>query len=96
MFARQIEALGKPDDVLFALSTSGNSENVLQAALAAQGIGASVVGLTGRDGRILAKSSVCDIIIRAPTDDTPHVQECHAVFLHALCEAVEDALVKER
>ncbi len=90
VFARQVEALGEEGDVLFALSTSGNAENVLRAVQAARGKGITAVGLTGRDGGRMREA--CDTIVRVPADSTPRIQECHEALLHAFCGALEERL----
>jgi D-sedoheptulose 7-phosphate isomerase len=90
VFARQVEALVRADDVVVGLSTSGNSENVLQGLRAARECGATTVGLTGRDGGKL--KNVADICFCAPSDNTPRIQEVHITVLHAICEAVEREL----
>jgi D-sedoheptulose 7-phosphate isomerase len=75
MFARQVEALARPGDVLLAISTSGSSANVLAAATTARGMGCSVIALTGATGGKLAPMS--DVAIRVPSTTTAHIQECH-------------------
>ncbi len=91
-YAREVEALGSEGDVLFAISTSGDSENVCRAAIAARQIGMDMIGLTGSKGGRLAEVSVCNVVVKAPVDDTPLVQACHGAALHALCGALEDNL----
>jgi D-sedoheptulose 7-phosphate isomerase len=90
IFARQVEALGRKGDVLFALSTSGRSPNVLAAIEAARAIGMDCVGFTGRGGGAMAE--LCDPCLRIPADRTPQVQEGHEVLGHAICAMVEAAL----
>ena len=90
VFARQVEALVRPGDVVVGLSTSGNSENVLQGLRAARECGATTVGLTGRDSSTL--KDVADVCFCAPSDNTPRIQEAHITVLHAICEAVEREL----
>lgn len=90
VFARQVEALVRPGDVVVGLSTSGNSENVLQGLRAARECGATTVGLTGRDGGRL--KDVADICFCTPSDNIPRIQEAHITVLHAICEAVEREL----
>jgi D-sedoheptulose 7-phosphate isomerase len=90
VFGRQVEALCKPEDLVFAISTSGNSENVVAGVEAARAIGAVTVGLTGADGGRLREA--CDECIRFPSDDTPRIQEGHTLIGHILCEIVEDEL----
>jgi phosphoheptose isomerase len=90
VFARQIEALAQPGDVLFAISTSGNSPNVLRAVEAAHARGCTVVGLTGAAGGTLASQS--DLVLRAPSDIVARTQEVHALCIHAICDTL-DALI---
>ena len=89
-FERQVEALVKPGDVLWALSTSGNSPNVLKAAVLARQRGAKVLGMTGRDGGKLAE--LCDLCLCVPADSSPAIQEGHLTLIHILCRLVEEAL----
>lgn len=90
VFSRQVAALGRGGDVLFALSTSGESENIIRAAEQAQIEGMWIVGLTGRAGGRLA--ALCDVCIHAPTDSTPIVQQLHQVAYHAICALVEEEM----
>jgi D-sedoheptulose 7-phosphate isomerase len=90
VFARQVEALGRPGDVLLGISTSGNSRDVVLAAREARRRGLATVALTGRAGGELA--GIVDAAIRVPGDTTSHVQEAHLAVEHALAFAVEDAL----
>jgi phosphoheptose isomerase len=87
VFARQIEALGRPGDVAVAISTSGASANVVAAAREAASRGLRTVALTGRDGGVLG--SLVDIHINVPHETTCRVQEVHMTLLHAICEIVE-------
>ncbi len=89
-FARQLEGLGSPGDVLFAITTSGRSANVSRAVDVAQALGMVVIGLTGPAGARFAAR--CDIALITPAASTPHVQEGHIVMGHAVCELVERAL----
>jgi D-sedoheptulose 7-phosphate isomerase len=82
-FGRQLEAFGHPGDVLVALSTSGNSESVVNAARVAQQRGISTIGMTGQGGGTLA--SVVDVLIAVPSDDVAHIQEVHQIIGHLLC-----------
>jgi len=89
-FRRQVDAHVRKGDVVVALSTSGNSANVLEAVALAKKRGAVVVGFTGRKGGKLAgKSHLC---FRAPSDETPRIQECHITAGHIVCELVEAEL----
>ena len=89
VFVRGIEAHGEAGDVVLALSTSGNSPNVLVAVEAARQRGLFTIGLTGKGGGQLA--GVVDLAIRVPSDDTPRIQEAHIAIGHVLCEVVDDA-----
>jgi D-sedoheptulose 7-phosphate isomerase len=91
IFERQVEALGRPGDLLIAISTSGSSPNVLKAAEKAKASGMAVVGFFGRSGGAILKH--CDLAFLAPAADTPRVQEMHILAAHIVCELVEDALV---
>jgi len=87
IFARQVEALCRPGDVVVAFSTSGNSENVVRALQAARAHGAKTLGLLGRDGgRCLA---LCDAALVVPSTNTARIQEVHGLALHVICEAAE-------
>lgn len=90
VFARQCRAMGRNGDVLIAISTSGNSENVLRAVHAARDIGMLVVGMTGDSGGKMR--TLCDVLLDVPSNDTPRIQEVHILFGHILCELVESAL----
>jgi D-sedoheptulose 7-phosphate isomerase len=87
VFARQIEALGRPGDVALAISTSGRSPNVLAAARAARERGLRVVALTGRDGGELGR--LADVHVHVAHESTARVQEVHGTLLHAICRIVE-------
>lgn len=87
VFSRQVEALARSGDVLFGISTSGNSANVLNAAKVAKSLGAMVVGLSGRDGGAL--NQVSDVNLIMPDNDTPRIQELHILVIHILCDIIE-------
>lgn len=89
-FARQVEALGQPGDVLIAISTSGNSPNVLRAAEAARVRKMSVIAFTGQAGGKLAESA--DIAFKTPSTETPRIQEGHEFVGHLLCALIERAM----
>jgi D-inositol-3-phosphate glycosyltransferase len=91
VFARQVEAFGRPGDVLVGLSTSGRSRNVLRAFHAARQRGLRRVALIGRDGGPLRRQA--DIAVVVPSADTARVQECQGLFVHLLSELVERRLV---
>jgi D-sedoheptulose 7-phosphate isomerase len=87
IFARQIEALGHPGDVAIGISTSGNSQNILRAAIVAKKLGLHTVGLTGCTGGEL--KNVVDCCICVPSNETPRIQECHILIGHVISELVE-------
>jgi len=90
IFARQVQAIGKPGDCLIAISTSGNSGNVLAAVASAKAMGITCIGLLGRDGGKL--KAECDIAIVVPSQVTARIQEAHILIGHSLCGAVEQQL----
>lgn len=90
VFARQIQALGQKGDVFIAISTSGNSSNILKAIEQAKLKGLIVIGLTGRTGGKM--KAMCDICLCAPSDSTPRIQECHLLIEHSLCACIEETL----
>jgi D-sedoheptulose 7-phosphate isomerase len=90
VFARQVEAFGAGGDVLLAITTSGNSPNVLAAAEVARERGMKVVGLLGRDGGRVRP--LCDLALVVESDDTQRIQETHNLLGHVLCELVERLL----
>jgi len=90
VFERQIRALGRKGDVALAISTSGNSPNVLRAVEAAREIGVTTIALAGRDGGRLATFAELTLVVNA--DSTQRIQETHITIAHILCELVEDAL----
>ncbi len=92
VFARQVEAMVNPGDVVIAISTSGNSENVLRGAKAAKIRKATVVGFSGESGGKL--KALCDICLCVPSANTPRIQEAHITVGHILCATVEQVLAK--
>jgi D-sedoheptulose 7-phosphate isomerase len=91
VFARQLRALAKPEDAALAISTSGNSPNVLRAIDAAREMGLATIGLTGHSGgKLRARVDLC---LCAPSDSTPRIQEAHLVIAHMICQIVENALL---
>lgn len=93
IFARQVATLGRPGDVLIAISTSGESENVLRAVAAARSAGLRTIGLSGQGGRL---PDAVDVAIRVPSGDTQHIQETHVAIEHTICGLVERTLVSAR
>lgn len=94
IFSRQIEALGKAGDALYALSTSGKSPNVNKAVEVAQKRGITTVAFTGGEGGSLAKS--CDITLLVPSYSTPRIQEAHITIGHIICQIVEEELFRRK
>jgi len=91
VFARQVEAYGRPGDVLIALSTSGSSKNCLEAVILASQLGLKTVAFTQVGGQIL---KLVDHAIEIPSTNTQHIQECHMVCYHIITELVEEALFR--
>ena len=89
-FAQQVVAFGKPNDILWGISTSGNSKNVIHAARTAKALGLKTIGMTGENGGKLGQ--VTDIAIKAPADDVPRIQELHLPIYHAICGFVENKM----
>ena len=97
IYSKQVQALGQPGDVLIAISTSGNSANVLAAIEAAHAREMTVVALTGRTGgRLRALLSDTDVLIAVPHDRTARIQEVHLLSLHCLCDAIDFQLLGEQ
>ena len=94
IFARQVDALARPGDCLIAISTSGNSPNVLAAVMAARALGCSILGFTGAKGKKLAGLS--DAVIMVPSERTARIQEGHITIAHILCELVDKAVADGR
>ena len=93
VFAKQVKALGQAGDVLLAISTSGNSANVVRAIEAAHAKGLTVVALTGRDGGLIARLlQNNDVEIRVPSNSTARVQEVHLLTIHCLCHQIDELL----
>jgi D-sedoheptulose 7-phosphate isomerase len=87
VYARMVEAAGVPGDMLVAISTSGNSPNIIKAIEKAKQCGMTVVGMTGTTGGAMA--DLCDLLINIPSTDTPRIQESHILVGHIVCELVE-------
>jgi len=88
IFAQQVIVYGSDHDILLGISTSGNSQNILNACLAAKALGMKIIGLTGKTGGKMR--SYCDILINVPEDSTGKIQELHLPVLHAMCREVEN------
>ena len=87
IYSRMLSGMGKSGDVLIAISTSGNSRNIVKAIEVAHSKGMFVIGMTGRDGG--AMRELCDILLNVPSDDTPRIQESHIMIGHIICEIIE-------
>jgi D-sedoheptulose 7-phosphate isomerase len=90
IYARMVEAAGREGDVLIAISTSGNSPNIIKAIEKARQQGLVIVGMTGETGGKMA--TLCDFLINVPSVDTPRIQEAHILIGHIWCEQVEQIL----
>jgi D-sedoheptulose 7-phosphate isomerase len=90
VFARQVQALGRPSDVAIAISTSGNSPNIIEGVKAAKRGHLKIIGLSGKDGGLLAKQA--DVAITIASKSTARIQECHIAVGHLLCELTEEEL----
>ncbi len=94
VFARQVKALGQPGDVLLAISTSGNSPNVLHAVAAAHARSMHVISLTGRSGgRMAEQMQEDDVFLCVPAESTARIQEVHLLAVHCLCDGVDSVLL---
>ena len=94
IFSKQVRALGKPQDVLLGISTSGNSENVIRAIGAAHERGMRVVALSGRDGgRMADLFAEGDVEFRVPATRTARIQEVHLLVIHCLCDLIDTTLL---
>ena len=93
LFSRQIEANGQAGDIYIAISTSGNSKNVIKSLESARRMGIKTVGLTGASGGKM--KDMVDYCICVPSDETPRIQECHILIGHILCAAVEKELFEK-
>jgi D-sedoheptulose 7-phosphate isomerase len=91
IFSRQLEAIGKPGDVVLALSTSGNSSNVLRAIESARKLGMATIGLSGKSGGKML--GLVDTCLCVPSGSTPRIQEAHALIIHILSGIVESAFI---
>jgi len=89
-YARMVEAAGRKGDILVGISTSGNSPNVVKAMRKAKETGMLTVGFTGKDGGKM--KDICDIMICAPSVDTPRIQEAHILIGHIICQLIEEEM----
>lgn len=92
VYSRLLEGCAREGDVLVAISTSGNSRNVVEAAKLALAMGLKVIAFTGATGGTLA--GFCNILLNVPSNETPRIQECHILLGHILCENIEKVLFK--
>jgi D-sedoheptulose 7-phosphate isomerase len=90
IFSRMVQAAGRPGDVLVALSTSGNSPNILKAIEMAKEKGMTIICLTGATGGKMA--SLCEVLLNVPSTDTPRIQEAHILIGHIICQWVEQEM----
>ncbi len=86
IFSRQVDALGSEGDIFFGISTSGNSQNIVQAIRKAKELGMKTIGLLGCDGGAI--KSECDMALVVPSNDTATIQEVHTLLVHVICESV--------
>ena len=93
VFSRQVEGLAKKGDILIGISTSGNSQNVINALNKANKMSVITIGLTGNNGGKM--KDICDHLITVSTPVAQHVQEAHITIGHILCDVIEDLVVKE-
>ena len=93
IFSRQVQALGRKDDIAWGISTSGNSRNVIHAIQAAKEIGLQTVGMTGRGGKL---AECADLIYTVDSDVTARIQETHITIAHILCDLVDRILFPEK
>ena len=89
-YARMLEACGRKGDILVGISTSGNSLNVVKALKKANELGLTTIGFTGSRGGEM--NSICDIMIKVPSDDTPRIQEVHILVGHIICQLIEEEM----
>lgn len=94
IFSRQVEANGNKGDVLFAISTSGNSQSIIEAAKIAKEKGILVVGLVGK--KQCKMDDICDYIIKVPSEETPRIQEAHILIEHIICAIVEKEMFGDK
>ncbi len=93
IFSRAVEAKGRKGDILLALSTSGNSENIENALRTAKKLELTTIGMTGESGGRM--NDLCDILMKIPSGNTPRIQEAHIMIGHIICELVEAAIFGE-
>ncbi|TKX30142.1 D-sedoheptulose 7-phosphate isomerase [Campylobacter sp. MIT 12-5580] len=89
VFSRQVEALGREEDILIGISTSGKSPNVLEAFKKAKSLNMHCIGLSGKGGG--AMNELCELNLVVPSDDTARIQEMHILSIHAICQLIDEA-----
>jgi len=89
VFSRQVEGLGQQGDMFVGISTSGNSQNLVQAMQSAKNIGLTTVGLIGKEGGLM--KDYCDLLLIVPSSNTQHIQEAHIMIIHELCSLIDEA-----
>jgi D-sedoheptulose 7-phosphate isomerase len=89
IFAKQLEALGAPDDIAWAISTSGNSLNVIKAVRHAKDVGMFALAMTGRGGKL---AEIADLTLKVDSENTARIQETHITMAHILCDLIERIL----
>ena len=94
VFSRQVEGIGKKGDILLAISTSGNSKNIVKAAIQAKKQKLHIISLTGFNASVLEKNS--DLCIKVPSKVTSHIQELHIIVVHLLCTLIEKQFFEKR
>ena len=92
IFAQQVIGIGQKDDVLIGLSTSGNSQNVIDAFIVAKAKGLKTIGMTGKNGGKLKE--FCDLLINVPETRTASIQELHMIIYHNICLRIENEIFK--
>ncbi len=93
LFARLVQAKGRQNDILWLLTTSGASQNIIQAAIEAKNRGLKVIAFTGQKPSELDK--IVDVVVKVPSTDTPRIQECQLMLGHIICELIEKELFDE-
>lgn len=90
VYSRMVKACGKEGDILFGISTSGNSKNIISALQQAKELGMITVGMTGEGGGKM--NTYCDYLLMSPSNDTPRIQETHILIGHIICQLIEEGL----
>ncbi|MFZ4403411.1 MAG: D-sedoheptulose-7-phosphate isomerase [Pseudobdellovibrionaceae bacterium] len=94
VFSRQVQGLMRAEDVFLAITTSGNSVNIIKALEEARKLGCKSILLSGKDGGNVVKNNLADVVVLAPGEQTAHIQEAHIVIYHTICFAIENALIE--